>query len=273
MAELPGYASRRDRLFTRRTAAAMTSPAAVLVTGAGAAITLGVGAPLWAVAAAGVAGWAAVVAIMMPRTRTRVRVDADALAEPWRSHVREAEQAAERFARALSTVADGPVRERMERIGARVDDAVAECWLIAQRGAALDHARAHLVSPDALREQLSRLPAHGGGAAQSTRESLQAQLDVVERIDRTKQEVNERLLVLDARLDETVARAVEIGLATDQLDADTAGRLDAGVEAVVADMEALRVALEEVSQPASGVTLPPPPPTRPAADPMRRSQR
>ena len=51
--------------------------------------------------------------------------------------------------------------------------------------------------------------------------------------------------MLDARLDESVARAIELSVSLD--DAEGLAGLGADVESVVSEMEALRQALEETS--------------------------
>jgi len=59
-----------------------------------------------------------------------------------------------------------------------------------------------------------------------------------------------RLQLLDARLDEAVARAVELSL---NADVGALGGLGSDVDAVVGDMEALRQALEETNRPSTAV--------------------
>ena len=56
-------------------------------------------------------------------------------------------------------------------------------------------------------------------------------------------EARDRLRLLDARLDEAVARATELALQTGE-DVDLSG-LGTAVDRLVEDMEALRAALEE----------------------------
>ncbi len=56
-------------------------------------------------------------------------------------------------------------------------------------------------------------------------------------------EARDRLRLLDARLDEAVARAVELSLGAG--DAAAAGGLQGDVDQLVEEMEALRVALDD----------------------------
>ena len=72
---------------------------------------------------------------------------------------------------------------------------------------------------------------------------MQAQLDSAERLDQTIYDTYERLRLLDARLDETVTRTVELSVT--QTDTSDLGGLDTEVESIVTEMEALRQAVEE----------------------------
>lgn len=237
----------RDRVLTRRVARRMTSPTAILAAGAGSAAAILAGAPIALAAAAGVAGWGLVVGAAVGRKPGRAPVDASRVPEPWAAYVREAEDAARRYRRALAGVGAGPVAERLREIGERVDDGVRECARIAARGAQLDAAAASMEHPDRITERLAALVGREDAVAEQTRASLRAQLDAARRIATTRRQVGEQLQLLDARLDEAVARAIELGLAVDDLDAASARALGTDVEDVVSDMEALRQALEETA--------------------------
>jgi hypothetical protein len=62
-------------------------------------------------------------------------------------------------------------------------------------------------------------------------------------------EARDRLRLLDARLDEAVARAVELSLGAG--DVSAAGGLQGDVDQLVEEMEALRVALDDAGPTAS----------------------
>jgi hypothetical protein len=238
----------RDRVFTRAVANRITHPVPTLTAGVTAALPLAGGWPLWAVVVSGVGGWTlAVLPTVLTRQLARPTVDPGQLPEPWAGFVREAQDAAARYERALSTVPPGAVRERLEAAGARVADGVDECFKIATRGAALDAASASLDLTETIGLQLAALDGRDDDMARQTRQALQAQLDAANRLATTRRRVSEQLHLLDARLDETVARAVELGLSADDLDPAKAGRLGSDIDAVVGDMESLRQALEETS--------------------------
>nr|MBA2625759.1 hypothetical protein [Acidimicrobiia bacterium] len=101
---------------------------------------------------------------------------------------------------------------------------------------------------DAARSELAELvrEADGPGAAPNTNrtiEALRAQLSSASRLDAVARDARDRLRLLDARLDEAVARAVELALQAGD-EADVSG-LGSDVDSVVGEMESLRVALEQ----------------------------
>ncbi len=69
-------------------------------------------------------------------------------------------------------------------------------------------------------------------------------------------DARDRLRLLDARLDELVARAVEVSVGS----ADS-GTLSGDVDEIVNDLEALRQALEETDRAADGSSVPMPDPS------------
>ena len=238
----------RDRFFTRRVAKAMTSPSAILLGGAGTAAVIAAGAALPLAPVVGLVLYAARVAAAMER-QPADSVDLRSLTEPWRTFVADAIDARQRYGRALETASSGPLRDRLADIGRRLDDGVAESWRIARRGMALESALHQLEDPRAVSERLEQARRSGGG--KQLEQSLQAQLDSTSRIVRVARDARARLQLLDARLDEAVARAVELALSAE--DPGAVGGLGSDVEAVVGDMEALRQALEETNRPSQAV--------------------
>lgn len=241
----------RDRFLTRRVAQTITSPSAILLAGAGTAAGILAGAALPVAAVLGALAYAARVAVAIPR-EPKSQVNLSQLAEPWRTFVADAVDACRRYERALGTANAGPLRERLAEIGARLNSGVDESWRIAQRGMALESALRQLDDPAVVRQRLE-MAQRTGRSGQQLASSLQAQLESTERIARVAAGARHRLQLLDARLDEAVARAVELALSAD--DARAVGGLGTEVEAVVADMEALRQALEETHRPDQAVSL------------------
>jgi hypothetical protein len=72
------------------------------------------------------------------------------------------------------------------------------------------------------------------------------------RLGTVAQDARDRLSLLDARLDEAVARAVELSLRAE--DVAELGGLGGDVEELVGEMESLRVALDEAGAAGRGGT-------------------
>ena len=233
----------RDRFFTPRVARAITSPLGILLAGAGAAVGLVAGLPIAAAAGLGAAAWAARVAVAIPRKPRGERIDAFSLDDPWRQFVREAQQAQARFARATKATRPGPLKDRLQEIGSRIDDGVRECWHIAGHGQTLVEALGQIDVAD-VRHDLAEVEGQTGDpSAERTAEALRAQLASAERMASVANDARNRLRLLDARLDEAVARAIELSVGAAD-DAQLTG-LGGDVDNLVAEMEALRQALEE----------------------------
>lgn len=232
----------RERLLTPGGARAVTHPAAILGGGVAAAGVIALGAPFVAAGVAGAAAWGVVVANRLPRSRRARTPELRGLQEPWRRYLVEAVAARQRFDTAVDECEPGPLRKRLEQIGRRVEDGVAEVDRIARHGSRLDRAIRELDDPDELRARLEaarRDPA----TAPEVVAAFEAQLGSTERIVALAVQTRQRLEVLDAQLDEAVARVVELSLR--QGDVAEAGALGDKVDGLVVEMESLRLALDE----------------------------
>jgi hypothetical protein len=247
--------SLRDRFFTRQVARAITSPVGILLGGGVAAATIVAGVPLLAALPLGVAVWAGKVALSIPRGRQGERIDPFALKEPWRRYVQEALQARNRFDEAVGRTRPGPLRDHLADIAERMHTGVEECWLIAKRGQALVDARRGIDLADVDRQLAEVTDAQGAGSDATTPpdpslarvvQSLEAQRATAVRLDRVIGQAHGELRMLDARLDEAVARTLELS-AHAAADATVEG-LGTDVDALVSEMESLRQALEETSR-------------------------
>ena len=226
----------------------MTSPSAILLAGGGLAVAIVAGLPLLAAAGVGAVAWGARVALAVPRAPRREHIDPFALSEPWRGFVRGALQAQARFDRTVHAAKAGPLRDRLAEIGERVKTGVSESWQVANRAQEISTALEQLDTRDA-RAKLAALEQDTSRSSDSrsrTEESLRAQIASAERMDAVVNDAQDRLRLLDARLDEAAARAVE--LSVEASDEGMLG-LSSDVDDVVTDMEALRQALEETSNP------------------------
>jgi hypothetical protein len=141
-------------------------------------------------------------------------------------------------------------------IGARIGDGVSECWSIARQGDALDAALKSLdvqgIERELAQVQEERRSGSGSGAGAEaeaslarTQAAIESQLASAQRLRSVAQDAANRLRLLNAQLDEAVARSVEVSLSAG--DVSQLGPLTDDVEGVVGELESLRQALEETS--------------------------
>lgn len=253
----------RDRLLSRRGARAITSPVGI-VGGVGvAAVAVVAGLPVLAAAPLGLAVWALNGWRLLPRAARPERIDPFTVQEPWRRFVQNALQARNRYAEAVTRVQPGPLRDRLDEIGERMQTGVEECWQVARRGQALARARRGIDLADVER-QLARAepttapeietetgpasPASPGDAASpeaaqsAVVESLQVQRATALRLDEVIDGAEARLRLLAARLDEAVARTLELSA---HASTEAVTGLGDDVDSLVSEMESLRLALDE----------------------------
>jgi len=241
----------RDRLLTPAGARALMSPGGLVVAVLVGVVAFLLGAPLWLAVPLGALTWAANVLRRLGRRPRGPRIDPFTLQEPWRRFVQEALQARTRFHEAVGRAPAGPLRDHLGEIADRVETGVSECWLIAQRGEALVEARHGIDLADVERRLAATSgPAGGDPSRDRVVEALEAQRDTAKRLDGVIDQARSQLRLLDARLDEAVARSLELS-AHATAEASVAG-LGSDVDDLVTEMEALRQALEETSAAAGG---------------------
>ena len=246
-------------MLTPAVARAITSPSGTLLAGAAASAAILAGAGLGVAAAVGALVWAGRVALVIPR-RKRRDINPALIREPWRSLVREAMEAEQRFGRSVADTDPGPIRDRLAEVQARVGVGVEEAWRIARRGAALERAVAEL-EVDGIEARLAQVEselrdgspggqrtARGREQLEATAESLRHQLESAHRLRSVAADARDRLRRLGAQLNEAVARAVELSLSADDVGAFQP--LGSDVESLVGELESLRLALDETSRPA-----------------------
>jgi hypothetical protein len=239
-------------LLARDAVVAGMGPRAILATGFGAAVGILLSGALAGALVLGALAWVLATAIPVYRNHLRQRgpgmVDPFSLREPWRTAAREAMKAQARFKEAASSMPPGPLQDRLAAIGQQFQRGVEEAGRVARRGQRLEDVRRQIDSAGALAE-LQRVEAVMGVSPTNepslarTAEALQAQLATADRLDRVLADTRNRLVLLDARLDEAVARTLELSVDAD--DPEDLGGLNTTVESVLEEMEALRLALEE----------------------------
>lgn len=244
-----------ERLRKAAVLDAATSPSAFLLAGGAMAAAVLAGAVLPVAAAAGAVGWAARIALAVPRKKPQERVDANRVSEPWRRFVKDAQEAQARFDRTVRMTHDGPIKDRLAMIGKRIADGVVECWRIARHGdtlqSALDSFNRDEIEADlrGVNDEMRDATDARRSTLQRTREALIAQQQSHERLTAVWHDARDRLQVLNAQLDEAVARAVELSVHTSDINALTP--LTDDVESLVGDLESLRLGLEEAGDAAT----------------------
>ena len=247
-----------EEFRTPAVARAVVSPSALLMAGAGTALAIVGGLPVAGVAAVGVACWGARVAYAALRRRgpRADAIDPFAVGEPWRRFVQDALSAERRFDDTVRRTPKGPLHDRLADLGQRIGDGVRECWRIACQGAALQKGLQQIDIKDIRRElagveaELEAADDHTRPPLERTRKALEAQEATYERIGAVSQDARDKLRVLNAQLDEAVARAVELSVASSE--SSDISPLAGDVDTLVSDLEALRQGLEAVNQPATG---------------------
>lgn len=248
--------SLRDRFFTPRVARAITSASAILAFGFGAAAGfLLTGNPLVAIAG-GFAAFAVRVALAIPRSERAAKQDPYGLKEPWVRHMNHVEAAERDYRAAVKRTPAGPLRDRMEAVGERVSESVAQAWEVAQGGNALAAARARIDQRRIATEfnQVQATRAQGTSPTlDATAAALQSQLDTAARMDAQLSDTEQRLRLWVERLEELVVRSIELSVS--RTSPDSLGSVEGSVDDIVAEMEALRSAISEVRSPALDATI------------------
>ncbi|MEA2827147.1 MAG: hypothetical protein QOG43_1586 [Actinomycetota bacterium] len=236
-----------ERARTPAMARAIMAPSSILLAGAGTAVAILAGVPLAAAAAVGAVAWAGKVAWAIPRKAKRPGMNPATVKEPWRSLVRQTVKAEDRFNETVRETRPGPLRDRLAELSAQVSVAVDASWQIAQRGDSLDDAVRELDADSiaaelaAREDELRRSP--GRPQLEATVAALRRQLESAQRVADVARDALDRLRKLNAQLNETVARAVELSLGP--ADVDALQPLGADIDGVVTELESLRLALEE----------------------------
>lgn len=155
--------------------------------------------------------------------------------------VDEALAARRRFRELVEGLREGPVRDRLAAMAPRVDAGVLAVWDSALRAGEMQRVLATL-DPDRVTDEYKH--ARRSGVEAGVMAAHEARFNAVQRMLNTLEDIDDRLRILDVRLDAAVARAAEValgsGVGADELDAELTG--------VVDELGALRSALDEVGQ-------------------------
>ncbi len=182
-----------------------------------------------------------------PRGERRERLDPFTVGEPWRQFVQSATRSGTKLHQTIDGAAPGPLKDRMESIGSRLDDGLRETWEIARRGDQID-ATIRRLDPTALRSKLASLQARSAANPAPDIDaaivSVESQLESVQRLELESSKTADRLRLTQTRLDELVSRAAEVSIGAGDTDA-----YEHDVDDLVIELEALRQAVDETNRP------------------------
>jgi uncharacterized small protein (DUF1192 family) len=256
------------KLGPRRLARALLSPWALLAgLGIGGAL-IGSGRTALGLVA-GAAAWGAGVFLALRASRSdgqkaadrarSDRIDPFAVGEPWRRYVQSSQSARTRFASAIDAAPLGPLRDRLESIGERINEAAQEIWVIAKDGHTLNGALKAINVTEinkrvtAATSELQRAAPERLASLQSSLDSALARQQSAQRLSAQRTSLEDRLRELDGKLDELSARGVELSVSGSTSEADPSlDSLRADVDNVIIEMEALRQAMAETGALANG---------------------
>ncbi len=143
----------------------------------------------------------------------------------------------------VESLAPGPAQDRLREIATRVDDGTRAVWDTACRAAEMERVVATL-DPERVTAELKQ--ARRSGADPEVVEALTARFASVQRVLDALDHVRERLPVLEARLGTAVARAAELTLMSSTVAGGDINAVDHELQALITDLEALRLAGLEV---------------------------
>ena len=224
------------------------APSGLIAAGAGVGIGELAGLPWEATATLGVFGWAVRLLGAVWRRWWRnlplVTIDPIAVAEPWRSLVRDALSAQQRFDEIVAHLPGGPLHDRLVDASSAVHGATEEVWRVSQLGSSM--AAADLYAPEelgkrmrAIQREPSRVPPQQGRFDEEA--ALAAQLQAIHR----RREATARVEVHVRRLVTQLNVAVSdlVGLA---LGGDLASSAFDSLDHLSNEIGALRQAVGEV---------------------------
>jgi len=236
----------KDYFLSRRVGNAMMSPGAILLAGLGASIGILLGLGLFGAVIGGVLGWSSKVLYSAFSTPGLPSIndsfDSHKLTGSWKVFFRDAQEARIRFDSVIGRAESGPLKDRLESIGSKLDDGLKQAWQLAVHGQQMQEATKDIPiyqvqkeldaykSADSLNPTMAR-----------TKQALEAQLEAARRVDAVMQQSHDNLRLINAHLDEAVARGVELSLTAN--DPSDLISLDDDVSDVLDEMEALQQAL------------------------------
>jgi hypothetical protein len=176
-------------------------------------------------------------------------VDPSAVPVAYRAPVVDALRARAQFGELVAGLRSGPLQERLRELGGRVDAGVLAVFRTAMQAADIDRVAATL-DPERVTAELKQ--ARRAGAEPEVVEALQARFASTQRLLNSRDELRDRLPVLEARLGTAVARAAELALTSPASAGAEISGLAGELDRLVLDLDALTSATAELSDPAAG---------------------
>ena len=170
-------------------------------------------------------------------------VDPEAVPPSYRAPVADALRARTQFGALVAGLRDGPLQDRMRELGAHVDAGVLAVWRTASQAAEIDRVAATL-DPDRVTSELKQ--ARRAGAADDVVTALQQRFASTQRLLNSRDELRDRLPVLEARLGTAVARAAELALTSPAAAATEIAGLEGELDRLVVELDALGAATTEL---------------------------
>ncbi|MGH9058334.1 MAG: hypothetical protein ACRDZY_02270 [Acidimicrobiales bacterium] len=196
-----------------------------------------------------VLAWVVRMAVALGRSAARralapepPQLDPWSVRPPWRQYVTDAAAAQRSFTQTVDAWPPGPIRERLVEVRGQVDGAAAEIGRLAAQGSGL--APADLDARiQTQRDQLARVQEeHRDGTEEAT---LAAQLRAAISQRDAADSLTGRLATLTAELSGAVTQLARLSVQTGDL--DQLAPVASSVTSVSTQLEALRLAIEEVS--------------------------
>jgi hypothetical protein len=167
-------------------------------------------------------------------------VQLDTLEPRWRSAVEETLASRARLHDLVAQAGTGPLRDRLASLTERLDAGVVAAWQTASRAQATSRTVTSM-DLDRVTAQLKDARRRGAGAEA---ELLAEQHAALNQLSNAVDDAAERLRLLDLRLDTAVARAAQLVLRPDAVEALAA--VDQELGAVVEEIDALRAGFDAV---------------------------
>jgi hypothetical protein len=170
-------------------------------------------------------------------------LDVSTLPGRYRTPVADALQSRVEFRRMVDSLSAGPAQDRLLELSLRVDEGTRAVWDTACRAAEMERVVATL-DPERVTAELKQ--ARRSGADPQVVDALSTRFASVQRLLDALDRLREQLPVLEARLGAAVARAAELSLISSGGAGGAVNAIDAELQSLVIDLEALRLASLEL---------------------------